>query len=134
MLTVGGQIDGPGDLAGRLSLRSESIMDRSYPNVEFGGRTAVWCRKAPDDSGLARRNHQFGPRHQKHRCSDDRQPRTKSKACTHCQTAIEAGSPFVKPPCRGFELARIAVHARSEERRVGKECVSKCRSRWWPKH
>src|SRR3546814_4185053 len=67
--------------------------------------------KAPDDSGLARRNHQFGPRHQKHRCSDDRQPRTKSKACTHCQTAIEAGSPFVKPPCRGFELARIAVNA-----------------------
>src|SRR3546814_2732921 len=77
----------------------------------FGGRTAVGCRKAPDDSGLARRNHQFGPRHQKHRCSDDRQPRTKSKACTHCQTAIEAGSPFVKPPCRGFELARIAVNA-----------------------
>src|SRR3546814_16756088 len=23
---------------------------------------------------------------------------------------------------------------RSEERRVGKECVSKCRSRWWPIH
>src|SRR3546814_8660168 len=23
---------------------------------------------------------------------------------------------------------------RSEERRVGKECVSKCRSRWWPDH
>src|SRR6056297_4053250 len=23
---------------------------------------------------------------------------------------------------------------RSEERRVGKECVSTCRSRWWPKH
>src|SRR3546814_16101444 len=23
---------------------------------------------------------------------------------------------------------------RSEERRVGKECVSKCRSRWWPAH
>src|SRR3546814_14797372 len=25
-------------------------------------------------------------------------------------------------------------HARSEERRVGKECVSTCRSRWWPYH
>src|SRR3546814_18060517 len=25
-----------------------------------------------------------------------------------------------------------AAQARSEERRVGKECVSKCRSRWWP--
>src|SRR3546814_14920647 len=23
---------------------------------------------------------------------------------------------------------------RSEERRVGKECVSTCRSRWWPEH
>src|SRR3546814_12083171 len=27
-----------------------------------------------------------------------------------------------------------AVEARSEERRVGKECVSKCRSRWAPYH
>src|SRR3546814_1031113 len=24
------------------------------------------------------------------------------------------------------------LHYRSAERRVGKECVSKCRSRWWP--
>src|SRR3546814_16916255 len=27
-----------------------------------------------------------------------------------------------------------AAFARSEERRVGKECVSKCRSRWSPYH
>src|SRR3546814_12109361 len=26
------------------------------------------------------------------------------------------------------------IIARSEERRVGKECVSTCRSRWWPAH
>src|SRR3546814_2541469 len=26
------------------------------------------------------------------------------------------------------------MHPRSEERRVGKECVSTCRSRWWPYH
>src|SRR3546814_13544292 len=35
-------------------------------------------------------------------------------------------------------LARFRVNAftqnRSEERRVGKECVSKCRSRWCPYH
>src|SRR3546814_16659076 len=34
-----------------------------------------------------------------------------------------------------FILGRIdafAVHVRSEERRVGKECVSTCRSRWSP--
>src|SRR3546814_17785999 len=33
--------------------------------------------------------------------------------------------------------ADTAVHGwrqRSEERRVGKECVSTCRSRWWPYH
>src|SRR3546814_14311391 len=33
-------------------------------------------------------------------------------------------------------FARIATHAtsRSEERRVGKECVRTCRSRWTPCH
>src|SRR3546814_4911398 len=29
---------------------------------------------------------------------------------------------------------RLQVDARSEERRVGKECVSTCRSRWSPYH
>src|SRR3546814_13925965 len=28
----------------------------------------------------------------------------------------------------------LAKFQRSEERRVGKECVSTCRSRWWPYH
>src|SRR3546814_14844596 len=27
-----------------------------------------------------------------------------------------------------------SLHLRSEERRVGKECVSKCRTRWLPDH
>src|SRR3546814_14069111 len=30
--------------------------------------------------------------------------------------------------------SRVTVQARSEERRVGKECVSTCRSRWSPCH
>src|SRR3546814_12959815 len=29
---------------------------------------------------------------------------------------------------------RADAALRSEERRVGKECVSTCRSRWWPYH
>src|SRR3546814_11847538 len=29
---------------------------------------------------------------------------------------------------------RTGTIGRSEERRVGKECVSTCRSRWWPYH
>src|SRR3546814_2645076 len=41
--------------------------------------------------------------------------------------------------CRGAETAEVgrgadAVRERSEERRVGKECVSTCRSRWSPYH
>src|SRR3546814_17790458 len=31
-------------------------------------------------------------------------------------------------------LIAFTVHVRSEERRVGKECVSTCRSRWSPYH
>src|SRR3546814_15533208 len=31
-------------------------------------------------------------------------------------------------------LVRGHGDVRSEERRVGKECVSTCRSRWWPYH
>src|SRR3546814_11939851 len=33
----------------------------------------------------------------------------------------------------GLRVAGSSV-ARSDERRVGKECVSPCRSRWWPYH
>src|SRR3546814_3694437 len=43
--------------------------------------------------------------------------------------------------CRGGERRGTRPHAgaayrhhRSEERRVGKECVSTCRSRWWQYH
>src|SRR3546814_20703350 len=32
----------------------------------------------------------------------------------------------------GIGGARIAGDSRSEERRVGKECVRTCRSWWWP--
>src|SRR5216110_676078 len=34
----------------------------------------------------------------------------------------------------GIVSERIDPANRSEERRVGKECVSLCRSRWWPYH
>src|SRR3546814_10629205 len=34
----------------------------------------------------------------------------------------------------GYVEADETFIGRSEERRVGKECVSTCRSRWWPYH
>src|SRR3546814_14920414 len=50
---------------------------------------------------------------------------------------LKAGKISVKSPiAQGLlgksigDKAQIAVTARSEERRVGKECGSKCRSRW----
>src|SRR3546814_13808548 len=58
-----------------------------------------------------------------------------------------AGQPLLggeggDPPAHGLVAVRQRravqvdplVHARSEERRVGKECVSTCRARWWPYH
>src|SRR3546814_11518806 len=35
---------------------------------------------------------------------------------------------------RGCGLADLPLEVRSGERRVGKECVSTCRSRWRPQH
>src|SRR3546814_15368663 len=38
-----------------------------------------------------------------------------------------------EPNCKP-STSRISMPLRSEERRVGKECVSTCRSRWSPDH
>src|SRR3546814_17162592 len=44
------------------------------------------------------------------------------EALSQCEVAVDGGTD------------ETAILARSEARRVGKECVSKCRSRWWPDH
>src|SRR3546814_19498753 len=41
---------------------------------------------------------------------------------------------YFGPPIRSFIERYLAQLTRSEERRVGKECVSTCRSRWSPEH
>src|SRR3546814_3576180 len=46
--------------------------------------------------------------------------------------ALSVGNEFQHGNLAGFDLCVGA--ARSEERRVGKECVSTCRSRWSPYH
>src|SRR3546814_15047602 len=55
------------------------------------------------------------------------------------QLRIDDEGPGVPPEAREaifrrFHSIRPAGEARSEERRVGKECVSTCRSRWSPYH
>src|SRR3546814_5276891 len=48
--------------------------------------------------------------------------------------ARAAGAQQVREQRGGGALALGAGDARSEERRVGNECVSTCRSRWSPAH
>ena len=58
------------------------------------------------------------------------------------QTATMTAQTFTRAPVRvgrhdGNQVrldARIVSRRRSEERRVGKECELKCRSRWSPYH
>src|SRR3546814_11674692 len=49
---------------------------------------------------------------------------------SYAQACIEQGVPVVYREAEG----NIHGFIRSEERRVGKECVSTCRSRWSPYH
>src|SRR3546814_18541090 len=47
---------------------------------------------------------------------------------------IEAEEPAVGAGLELIAGTRVIDRHRSEERRVGKECVSTCRSRWSPSH
>ena len=48
--------------------------------------------------------------------------------------ALEYWVAVVKPGRVLFEIAGVPEETRSEERRVGKECLRLCRSRWSPYH
>src|SRR3546814_20989961 len=50
----------------------------------------------------------------------------------HAVAAVAATTPAVAR--QALKLIKIDYEVRSEERRVGKECVSTCRSRWSPYH
>src|SRR3546814_12197929 len=57
---------------------------------------------------------------------------------TSCPHITWRDAPFAADTGTSIEIAgvrhRYHVPMRSEERRVGKECVSTCRSRWSPYH
>src|SRR3546814_18124818 len=59
-------------------------------------------------------------------------PKSLDRTYVHAFSIIFAGSQWRLAPSR-WMAGRGAV-GRSEERRVGKECVSTCRSRWSPYH
>src|SRR6059058_602547 len=51
-----------------------------------------------------------------------------------CALPISYSRASRRRPIRGARGWGTPVNMRSEERRVGKECVTTCRSRWWPHH
>src|SRR3546814_4388381 len=67
-------------------------------------------------------------------CSSDLPPRNPAQ----CGERDPPRRQYRRAPAHGGAArlldGRQAAQARSEERRVGKECVSTCRSRWSPYH
>src|SRR3546814_15295143 len=57
-----------------------------------------------------------------------------SSSCCSRPTIPAVGSSVLDVRHFGLEHLAKPLHRRSEERRVGKECVSTCRSRWSPYH
>src|SRR3546814_20296757 len=63
---------------------------------------------------------------------------TRPKKKLHCKRRIRFAAGRIFGECVGIGFVKFrgrrAVAERSEERRVGKECVRTCRSRWWRYH
>src|SRR3546814_20854578 len=69
-------------------------------------------------------------------CTDepDRAPIHESTIANHAEPAGMSISPAEQTKLDRRRLRGPLLESRSEERSVGKESVSKCRSRWWPSH
>src|SRR3546814_14972918 len=61
--------------------------------------------------------------------------RSRAKLCHRDTAPVAANRVAVRAENNGVHCCmNDSSEARSEERRVGKECVSTCRSRWSPSH
>src|SRR3546814_6211630 len=63
---------------------------------------------------------------------EDERPETKTPVLR--ELALPSGELYANPAATQTMLADARFDVRSEERRVGKECVSTCRSRWTADH
>src|SRR3546814_9010794 len=67
----------------------------------------------------------------RHSCCPENLGKRGDRSSTSHLSGLAAGNDSAKATAR---TARYSERFRSEERRVGKECVSPCRSRWSPYH
>src|SRR3546814_5050574 len=65
-------------------------------------------------------------------CSSDLK-RLETRYLDHRASSIDEALEIIRTATKPISVG-ILGNARSEERRVGKECVSTCRSRWSPYH
>src|SRR3546814_15978877 len=63
-----------------------------------------------------------------------RRLRKRRRQCLDVETALAGFASLAGSRILVLLAAKKTDHLRSEERRVGKECVSPCRSRWLPSH
>src|SRR3546814_17691761 len=95
------------------------------------GSVGIFTRRHREHEGLESEPLQFG----------DSLPRCDWISLIHKTHAVEEArifglnfrEMFVVDPISGLTHLKVRI-ARSEERRVGKECVSTCRSGWSPDH
>src|SRR3546814_21073092 len=91
----------------------------------------VWDKAERKDGTLSRSDFQWNAEADEYRCPTDKPLRSTGKA-TSADTLIYRSRVY---DCKGCELKSLCcpnTTHRSEERRVGKECVSTCRSRCSP--
>src|SRR3546814_2585395 len=67
-------------------------------------------------------------------CSSDLETSSGYAALDQAATDTVCRAQPLRLSCRILSTSHQSDSARSEERRVGKECVSTCRSRWSPYH
>src|SRR3546814_13646029 len=104
----------------------ESMLEDLYASVSDPGRFAGFAakvRKAMSARLVSLQTHQVGRRRRmvQNFCDD---PKTLATSLVDADSRVNM--PVVRGPAH--------VVGRSEERRVGKECVSTCKSRWSPFH
>src|SRR3546814_14079742 len=67
-------------------------------------------------------------------CSANGTPKSGELPKTISFTVLQGSADLSNDAGTTYSIANVNCTARLEERRVGKECVSTCRSRWSPYH
>src|SRR3546814_17175372 len=105
----------------------------------YGGADALPVPDPAEHPVARRRNRWTGAEEMRDRFADRAPysgwvPEVLGDYCTHGLLPVGDGYELACPPALDASMYQNALRTRSEERRVGKECVSTCRSRWSPTH